>query len=76
MASFSVLPLSLQSLTTKAILQPAKPAAMWMVPHAETCPPLPTQFFLLAQKLSSKQSYNIKQKSDNIKLHHHWVKEG
>ena len=36
---FSVLPLSLQSLKTKAILQPAKAAAMCKVPHAETRPP-------------------------------------
>ena len=39
----SVLSSSLQSLTSKAILQPAKAAAMCMVPHAETCPPQPTQ---------------------------------
>ena len=47
---------------------------MCMVPHAETCPPLPTQFFLLAQNLSSKQTYNIQQKSDDAKVHHCWVK--
>ena len=50
---------------------------MWMVPHAETCPPLPTQFFLLAQNLSSKQTYNIQQKkSDDARVHqvhHRWV---
>ena len=33
-----MLPLSLQSLKTKAILQPAKVAAMCKVPHAETRP--------------------------------------
>ena len=36
---FSVLSSSLQSLTTKAILQPAKATAMCKVPHAETRPP-------------------------------------
>ena len=47
---------------------------MCMVPHAETCPPLPTQFFLLAQNLSSKQTYNIQQKeSHDAKVHHQWV---
>ena len=50
---------------------------MWMIPQAETYPPLPTQFFLLAQNLSSKQIYNIQQKkSDDAKVHHRWVKEG
>ena len=44
---------------------------MWMVPHAETCPPIPT---LLAQNLSSKQTYNIQQKkSDDAKVHQRWV---
>ena len=50
---------------------------MWMVPHAGTCPPLPTQFFLLAQNLSSKQTYNIQQKmSDDARVHqvhHRWI---
>ena len=47
---------------------------MWMLPHAETCSPLPAQFFLLAQNQSSKQTYNIQQKeSDDAKVHHQWV---
>ena len=49
---------------------------MCMVPHAETCPPLPIQLFMLAQNLSSKQTYNMKQKLDNTKVHHHWVGKG
>ena len=43
-----------QPMPTKALLQPAKPAAMCTAPHAETCPPPPILPFLLAQDLSSK----------------------
>ena len=50
--------------------------AMSMVPHAETCPPLPIQLFLQTQNLSSKQTYNMKQKLDNTKVHHQWVGKG
>ena len=45
----------LKLVLTKALLQPAKAAAMCTVPRAETRPPPPIQPFLLAQNLSSKQ---------------------
>ena len=44
-----------QSVPTKAFLQPAKAAAMCTATHAGTRPPPPIPSFLLVQNLSSKQ---------------------
>ena len=62
-----------QPVSTKAVLQPAKAAAMRTAPHAETRPPFPILAFLLAQNLSLKQitpTDNMRPKSDNAKRLH------
>ena len=62
---------------TKAFLQPAKTAAMWTAPHAETRPPPPIPPFLFAQNLSSKQiahTDNVQLKLHDEYIRHQWLK--
>ena len=57
----------------KAVLQPAKAAAMCAAPCAQTHPPPPIPLLLLAQNLSSKQIApidNMRPKSDDAKWRH------
>ena len=66
-----------QPVPTKAVLQPAKAAAMCTTCHDYACPPPFISPFLLAQDLSSKQialTDKMRPKSDNAKNHHQWLK--
>ena len=72
-------PEMVQPVVTKAVLWPAKAAAMHMAPNAETRPPPLILPFLLAQNLhvSSKRiapTDNKWSKLDNAKRHHQWLK--
>ena len=61
---------------TKAFLQPAKAAAMCMVPRAETRPPCPIPPILLAQNLSSKRivpTDNMRPKLHDKYTRHQWL---
>ena len=62
---------------TKALLQPAKAAAMCMAPRAETRPPPPIPPVLLAQNLSSKwiaPTDNMWPKLHDEYTRHQWLK--
>ena len=62
---------------TKAVLQPAKAAAMCMACLEYARPPPPIPPFLLGQKLSSKwitPTDNMWPKSDDTKRRHWWLK--
>ena len=67
-----------QPVPTKAIVQPAKAAAMCMATSAETRPTPPIPPFLLVQNLSSKRiapTDNMRPKSDDA-MWHHWLLKG
>ena len=56
---------------TKGFLQPAKAAAMFMAPHAETRPPLP---FLLVSLKPIAPTDNMRPKLHDEYTHHQWLK--
>ena len=62
---------------TKALLQPAKAAAMCTASRAETHPPPPIPPFLLVQNLSSKwiaPTDNMRPKLHDKDTRHQWLK--